>query len=260
MSLGRFTHARRCRAKATDLFRRGNTRLHLILACVLCLTFIVGTAYLADCVFCTIPRAQIKQESIIKYFLVDVATGSIQVLLAIFLDLPLLFGAAMIFIGTAYDEDKPLSTLFCAFASPRLYFRALGIMLRILIWPILLLGICFLLIMTALLINDVLVVCILFFLAALVFLSTLLYGANDAVLIQAYHHPDTRIRDLFRASHSLTGGRRLSQFRFRLSYVGWAFLAIPTLGLSLLLHTIPHFTLAYTLFLCEDSKQIQDSV
>lgn len=260
MSLGRFTHARRCRAKATDLLRRGNTRLHLILACILCLTFIIGTAYLADCVFCTIPRAQIKQESVIQYFLVDVATGSIQVLLAVFLDLPLLFGTAMIFIGTAYDEYKPLSTMFCAFASPRVYFRALGIMLRILIWPVLLLGICCLLVLATRLINDVLVVCILFFLAALVFLATLLYGANDAVLVQAYLHPDDSIRDLFRSSHILTGGCRLSQLRFRLSYVGWAFLAIPTLGLSLLFHTIPHFTLAYTLFLCENSQQIQDSV
>ena len=256
MIASRFMPSPLCRRKATDRLHRGNTRLHLALACIVCLTFIIGTVYLADCVFCTIPRAEIRQESIIKYFLVDVTTGLIQVLLAVFLDLPLLFGTAMIFIGAAYDEDRPLSTVFCAFEGSRAYFRAIAIMLRLLIWPLLSIGLAALLVLATRVITDVLAVAILFFAASLLLLSTLLYGANDAVLPLAFCHPDTPIRQLFRESHAMTKGRRFSQLRFKLSYVGWALLGVVTLGLSLLFHTIPHSSLAYALFLQPNGDHI----
>jgi hypothetical protein len=256
----RFTHARRCRAKAGDILRRGDTRLHLSLATILCVTLIFGIVYLANCAFCIIPWADIRAESIILYFLYDIAVGLFQVLVVTFFGLPLIFGTAMVFIGSALDEPRPLSVMLCAYSGPRAYFRSLGIMLRLIILPVSLFGISLLLVLAARLVSDILIVSSLFFLAALCLLGALLYGANDAVLWQAFLHPEQRVRHLFRASHAITRGRRLSQLRFRLSYVGWGLLAIPTLGLSLILHTVPHFTLAYTLFLCEDSEKILDSV
>ncbi len=258
MTLSRFTPSRRCRIQATDRLRQGNTRLHLCLALIIFLTFVIGTVFLAHCVFCTIPWNQIRQESIIKYFLWDVIVASIQVLLAVFLDLPLLFGTAMIFIGAAYDEPRPLSTMFCAFESPRAYVRALGIMLRLLIWPVLMLGAAALVVLTirANLVTDARIVAVLFFAASLLALSTLMYGANDAVLPLVFRRPECRIRELFRTSHALTKRRRLAQFFFKLSYLARILMGILTLGLSLILHTIPHLSLAYTLFLDADSKQI----
>ena len=256
----RFTHARRCRAKAGDILRRGDTRLHLSLAIILCVTFIFGIVYLANCAFCVIPWAEIRAESIILYFLYDVAVGLFQVLVVTFFGLPLIFGTAMVLIGSALDEPQPLSVILCAFERPRAYFRALGIMLRLIILPVLLFGLSLLMILATRLVSDVLIVSALLFTAALFLLCVLLYGANDAVLWQAFLHPERRVRHLFRASHAITRARRLSQLRFRLSYIGWGLLAIPTLGLSLILHTIPHFTLAYTLFLCEDSEKTLDSV
>ena len=251
----RFTHARRCRAKAGDILRRGDTRLHLSLATILCVTLIFGIVYLANCVFCVIPWADIRAESIILYFLYDIAVGLFQVLLVTFFGLPLIFGTAMVFIGSALDEPQPLSVMLVAFSGPHAYFRALGIMLRLVMLPVSLLGIGLLLVLAARLVSNILIVSSLFFLAGLCLLGVLLYGANDAVLRQAFLHPEQRPRHLFRASHTITRGRRLSQLCFRLSYIGWALLAIPTLGLSLILHTIPHASLAYTLFLCEDSEK-----
>lgn len=251
-----FSSIRQSRIKASDSLRRGDTRLHLSLAFVFCLTFIVGSIFLAYCAFCTIPWTAIRQESIIKYFLWDILTASIQILNLVFLGLPLLYGTAMIFIGEAYNEPRPLSTIFCAFASPLAYVRALGIMLRLLIWPLLMIGGALLAVVSTRLTQNGYVAFVLFLAASLLVLSILVYGKNDAVLLLAFRHPEHRIRQLFRSSHVSTRGRRFSQLSFKLAYLGWGLLGILSLGLTLILHTLPHYTLAYTLFLDTNSEQI----
>jgi hypothetical protein len=203
-----------------------------------------------ECAFCVIPWAELYHSDVVRHLLWLVVMLVIEVLYIVFAALPMLFGAAMIFQAAAQGQREPLSTLLSPFASWRAYRRALGVMLRWLALPALTLGLCALLVLAADHANIVGLMAIMLFISALLLTSvSLLCCRDNAVLPLAYLCPDARPSALFLASHRLTHGHLIALWRFKLSHIGWALLSVASLGVILILHALPYFSLSHTLYL-----------
>ena len=239
-----------CRLRAKELLSLPDMRLHLVFTSMLCLAFTVGGLYMIECAFCVVPWAELYHSDVVRHLLWLVLMLVIEVLYIVLAALPMLFGAAMIYQAAAQGKREPLSTLLSPFASFRTYRRALGVMLRLLALPALTIGLCALLILAADRADMVwLMAVILLFSALLLTAVSLLCCRDDAVLPLAYLRPDAPPSALFSASLRLTHGRLIALWRFKLSHIGWALLSVASLGVVLMLHALPYFSLSHTLYL-----------
>lgn len=239
--------------RASDLLALPHMRLHLILATLCCMTFWIGSVYMSEITFNVVPWASLHEKNYVLYVALDVLYYAIDAIIILLLGLPLLYGCAMIFEGAARGVREPMTTLFCAFESPRRYRRALGVTLGVAFLPAAFLA---LLALFAYQVkwaeNPGQVVLILLFAVSPWLALSLGWGRYDAVLTLAYDDPAATVRELFARSRTITKGRLWGLLRFKLSYVGWAVLSVLTLGLVLIFHALPHFSLSYSLYLTAD--------
>lgn len=239
--------------RASDLLARPHMRLHLILATLCCMAFWIGSVYMSEITFNVVPWASLHEENYVLYVALDVLYYTIDAIIILLLGLPLLYGCAMIFEGAARGVREPMITLFCAFDSPRCYRRTLGLMLRLLGAHALPVGLCAWLtwaryeIAGSSSLWETLPMTLVFLL-----IVSIVLGRYDAVLTLAYDDPSATVRELFARSRALTRGRWFALWKFKLSYVGWAALSVLTLGLALIFHALPHFSLSYSLYLTAD--------
>lgn len=240
--------------RANELLARPHMRLHLILAVLCCLTFWIGSIYMSEITFNAVPWNSLYENQYALYVLLDILYYVLDTLIILLIGLPLLFGCAMIFEGAARGVREPMATLFCAFDSPRHYFRVLGMTLRLLLATALPVLLCVGAVWASIL-TDTLSALWGIFPSALLFLfaASVVLCRNDAVLTLAYDDPTASVRALFARSHQLTQGRWLALWKFKLSYIGWAVLSVLSLGLVLIFHALPHFSLSYSLLLTSEA-------
>ena len=253
IALSRPPSADTSRRRANELLALPHMRLHLILAILCCLTFWIGGIYLSERTFNAVPWASLYEGNRLLYTLLDVVYYVVDGLIILFLGLPLLYGCAMILEGAARGVREPMTTLFCAFESPRRYRKTLGLMLRFIGAHALPVALCAWLIWARYQTDgpdtlwETLPTTLVF-----LFVASIVLGRNDAVLTLAYDDPTASVRDVFARSRTLTKGRLWGLFRFKSSFVGWALLSVLTLGLVLIFHALPHFSLSYSLYLTAD--------
>ena len=241
------------RRRADELLALPHLRLHLILAALCCMTFWIGSIYISECAFNVVPWAQIYADNRLLYVLLDVVYYTADGLIILLLGLPLIYGGAMMFEGAARGVREPMSTLFCAFESPRRYRRALGVTLGVALLPAVFWALCALFAYQVRWAESPGQAVLILLYAVLPWLALSLgWGRYDAVLTLAYEDPDATVRELFARSRALTKGRLWSLLRFKSSFVGWALLSVLSLGLVLIFHALPHFSLSYSLYLTAD--------
>ena len=240
-------NARSSRLQAAALLRLPGLRLHLVTTAILCLCFWVGIVYIGECVFAAAPWETLREQAPLWYEWLDKAFYLLDVLVILLVGLPLLFGACMIFVAAADGKKEPMTTLFCAFASPAAYGRALTVMLGLLFPTLVQAGGTLYLVQLASATEQVGMTVLWYGLAVVLILAVwLLSGCHDAVLRLCYLHPDTPAHRLFCTSRRLTKHRLVSLFLFKLHYVGWALLSVLSLGIVLIFHALPAFALAHT--------------
>ena len=255
-ALSRPSPAAVSRHRANELLTLPHMRLHLILAILCCMTFWIGSIYISECTFNAVPWESLYESRYALYVLLDILFYVVDGLIIVLIGLPLLFGCAMIFEGAARGVREPMFTLFCAFDSPRCYRHTLGLMLRLLGAHALPAALCAWL-MWARYETDgpsTLWETVPMTLVFLLIVSVIL-GRNDAVLTLAYEHPAATVRELFARSRALTRGKWFALWNFKLSYIGWAVLSLLSLGLVLIFHALPHFSLSYSLFLTSEAGE-----
>ena len=242
------------RQRARELLSLPHMRLHLILATLCCLAFWIGGVYINECAFNAVPWEHLYHNNFLLYTLLDVLYYVTDGLVVLMLGLPLLYGCAMIFEGAARGVREPMATLFYAFTSAHAYRRALGVVFCLLIFPLLSLSacagvawVCFDAIDPSTLYTTI-PLSLLF----MAFMAVLL-GQNDAVLTLAYDDPDATVSSLLARSRAITKGRLWDLFRFKLTFIGWGALSVLSLGLVLLFHALPHFSLSYSLLLTQEA-------
>ena len=241
--------SRQCKRRAKAILALPGIRLNLILCALLYLTFFVGSLYMVECAFSAIPWAELYQTDVLMHVVWLIVLMAVEGCTVVFFLLPMVYGATMIFQGAVMGRKEPLSLLFVAFGSARNYRRAFGVMIRLLILPAATLGVCALLVLAVKETDRAWLMLLMLFIAALLFLTvSLICCRDDAVLALAYRCPDARVRDLFAASHRQTKSACLPLFRFKLSFLLWALLSVASLGLVMILHALPYFTIAHTLF------------
>ena len=242
------------RRRANELLALPHMRLHVILAILCCLTFWIGGIYLSERTFNAVPWAKLHENDWLLYTLLDVVYYVVDGLIVIFLGLPLLYGCAMIFEGAARGVREPMSTLFCAFGSPRRYRRALGVVLGVAVLPAILFALCALFAYQVKFAETPGQAVLILLYTALPFFILACLGCvcYDAVFTLAYDDPTASVRELFARSRAITKGRLCELFRFKLSFVVWTLLSVLTLGLVLIFHALPYFSLSYSLYLTAD--------
>ena len=241
--------AAQCKRRAREILAIDGLRLNLILCALLYLTFFVGAIYMAECAFSAVPWAELYESNILLHFVWLAFLFAVEGCVLLFVLLPMSYGAAMVFHGAAMGRKEPLSLLFFAFGSARSYRRAFGVMFRLLLLPAAALGIGAVAVLAVKGTAKTWLMPLVFFVAALLFLAVSLFCCrDDAVLALAYRTPDARVGDLFIASHKQTRSAWIRLFRFKLSFLLWALLSVATLGLLMILHALPYFTIAHTLF------------
>ena len=241
------------RKRANELLALPHLRLHLILAILCCLTFWIGGIYISERTFNAVPWAKLHENDWLLYTLLDVVYYVVDGLIILFLGLPLLYGCAMIFEGAARGVREPMTTLFCAFESPRRYRRALGVMLGVALLPAILFVMCVLFAYQIKFTQSPWQAVLILLYTALPMLAVLLGRSRyDAALTLAYDDPTVSVKDLFARSRAITKGRLWELFRFKLSFVVWTLLSVLTLGLVLIFHALPYFSLSYSLYLTAD--------
>ena len=238
------------RLQASALLRLPGLRIHLVLTAILCLCFWTGIVYICECVFAAVPWATLSEQSPLWYEILDQAFYYLDVVVIVLVGIPLLYGACMIFAAAVDGQKAPMTTLFCGFAGPRAYARALGIMLGMLL-PALAIaaGILYLVRLTK---NGEMAELAWLYYALIVLLPLvicLLSGAHDGALRLSYLRPDMSAHRIFAASRRAAKGRLAKLFLFKLSYLAWAVLSVLSLGIVLIFHALPSFALAYTLYL-----------
>ena len=239
--------ARSSRLQARGLLRLPGLRLHLILTAMLCLCFWVGIVYVCECIFAAVPWETLHEQSPLWYTLLDQAFYLVDLAVILLVGIPLAYGACMIYMAAADGEKSPFATLFCAFAGPRAYLRAQGVMLGLLLPVLAVTGAAWHLIDLAgkaeLPETSWLYYGLVILLAAF---ACLLLGLNDGVLRLAYLSPDRSLFGIFAASRQTARGRLWSLLFFKLRYIGWAILSVLSLGIVLIFHALPAFALAHT--------------
>lgn len=241
------SHSKTSKLTAAALLHLPGVRMHLVLTAILCLCFWVGIVYIGECVFAAIPWEALHEQSPLWYTLLDQTFYLLDVIVIVLVGLPLLYGACMIYEAAADGKKEPMTTLFCAFSSPSAYRRSLAAMIGLLLPPLLVAG-------SALWLNHLakgteqIWMAVLYYglTLLLVVAACLLLGCHDAVLRLCYLHPDTSVFRLFSASRRVTRRRLFELFLFKLSYTGWWLLSVLSLGIVLIFHALPVFTLAYT--------------
>jgi hypothetical protein len=231
-----------------------HVRLHLILTVLCCMTFWIGSIYISECTFNAVPWESLYENRYLLYALLDVLFYAVDALIIVLIGLPLLFGCAMIFEGAARGVREPMTTLFCAFDSPRRYRKTLGLMLWLLGAHLLTPVLCAILAWA--LYDSIGTVSLWVTLpVALITLlvASVILGRNDAVLALAYDDPSASVYEWFARSHRITKGKYLTLWQFKLSYIGWGLLSVLSLGLVLILHALPHFSLSYSLLLSTEA-------
>ena len=244
------------RQRARELLSLPHMRLHLILAALCCLAFWIGGVYINECAFNAVPWERLYHDDLLLYTLLDALYYVTDGLVVLMLGLPLLYGCAMIFEGAARGVRKPMATLFCAFTSARAYRRALGVILCLLGFPLLALSACA---GVAWMCFDAIDASTLYTtiplsLLFLAFMAVML-GQNDAVLALAYDDPDATVLSLLARSRKMTKGRLLDLLRFKLAFLGWGLLSVLSLGLVLIFHALPMFSLSYSLLLTQEAGE-----
>jgi uncharacterized membrane protein len=144
--------------------------------------------------------------------------------------------------------------LFCPLDSPRRYRKTLGLMLWLLGAHLLTPVLCAILAWA--LYDSIGTVSLWVTLpVALITLlvASVILGRNDAVLALAYDDPSASVYEWFARSHRITKGKYLTLWQFKLSYIGWGLLSVLSLGLVLILHALPHFSLSYSLLLSTEA-------
>ena len=248
------TAASRIRLRARALLAMPHMRMHLILTVLCCMTFWIGSIYISECTFNAVPWESLYESRYLVYLLLNLLFYTADALIILLIGLPLLYGCAMIFEGAARGVREPMTTLFCAFDSPRRYRKTLGLMLWLLGAHLLTPVLCAILVWA--LYDSIgtvsfwvtLPVTLIMLLAASVIL-----GRNDAVLALAYDDPSASVHEWFVRSHRITKGKHLSLWQFKLSYIGWGLLSVLSLGLVLILHALPLFSLSYSLLLTAEA-------
>jgi hypothetical protein len=241
--------AAQCKRRAKEILTIDGLRLNLILCVLFYLTFFVGGIYMVECAFSAVPWAELYEQNILLHFAWLAILFLIEACVLMFALLPMLYGVAMIFQGATMGQKVPLSLLFFAFGSARNYRRAFGVIFRLLALPAATLGLCALLVLAVKDASSPWLVLLTFFIAALLFLTvSLICCRDDAVLALAYRCPDARVRDLFAASHRITKSAWRKLLLFKLSFWFWTLMSVATLGLLTILHALPYFTIAHTLF------------
>ncbi len=232
---------------AAALLRLPGMRLHLVLTAILCLCFWVGIIYIGECTFAAIPWEALHEQSPIWYTVLDQMFYLLDVIVIVLMGLPLLYGACMVYQAAVDGRKAPMATLFCAFSSPSAYRRALAVMLELLLPALLAAGAILYLLRLAKSTEQIGMTVLYAALALLlIFGACLLMGCHDAALRLCYLHPDVPARQLFAASRRVTKGHLFSLLLFKASYLGWWILSILSLGIILIFHALPTFTLAYT--------------
>ena len=241
--------AAQCKRRAKEILAIDGLRLNLILCALFYLTFFVGGIYTVECAFSAVPWAELYEQNVLLHFAWLAILFLIEACVLVFALLPMSYGAAMIFHGAVMGRKEPLSQLFFAFGGARNYRRAFGVMFRLLALPAATLGLCALLVFAVKDASSPWLVLLMFFITALLFLTvSLICCRDDAVLALAYRCPDARVRDLFAASHRITKSAWRKLLLFKLSFWLWTLLSVASLGLLTILHALPYFTIAHTLF------------
>ena len=250
-------HSRRI--AAAQLGER-HTRLHLILAAVMCLTMSLGTLYLSELVMRIIPWNVLYDTHRALYTLLDVFYYLFDTAIVLLLILPLVFGTARIFYAASQGKRMALSELFSPFQSRRSHRRAMLVMLTLTLPRLIALFIVRGLWMGAdgrpwgirLLLYAL---AILFFIAV-----SLLLTLDDMVLPLALENESLGLRALWRMSFARCFGRMLCLWRFKLGYLGWAFLGLASLGTVWIGHTLPLYALAHAAYINEMSSSPEKSI
>ncbi len=234
----------RSRRIAEARLREGDTRLHLILASVLCLSLSLGALYLTELVFLPLPWQALYDRDPSLYHLLDAFCYALEVAFVILIILPLVFGTARIFHATAEGDRLALSELFSPFRSGRSYRRAMLVML---LWTLprlfaglLIYGLC-----SGADGRPLGIKLLLYALALLLFAAdSLLFTLDSAVLPLAFDDDSLGPRALWRTSALRCYDRMLELWRFKLGYLGWGLLSVLSLGTLLICHTLPLYALA----------------
>ncbi len=235
------------RIASANLRTRG-MRLHLILAALLTMTFVVGTMYLTENLFAVVPWVSLHEYAYELFAVLDVAFYLMDAAVLVFLGCPLLYGCAAIFHAAADGRKLPLVTLFDAFGHARTYGRAIAVML-IIIAPRAFVFFLLHMLWSSAAVSPPGIALLLGLLSlALIAIATLLFGLDDALLSLALQHRDSRITVLYRQSLTLTRHRLTRIWLCKLTYIGWTLLSVFTLGVLFFGHTLPYYCLSHAVW------------
>lgn len=236
------------RIASTQLRTRG-LRLHLILAALLTLAFWVGCLYLTENIFAVVPWVALYEDAYTLFVLLNVLYYTVDVAVAVCLGFGLLYGCATVFYAASRGEQLPLTALFCAFESGRRYGRAITVMVLI-AFPRAIAVTVLRVLWQQLTTSQGTGVTLLWLLLTLAFFAaaTILFGLDDAYLPLALAEPHENVLRLYRRSVRLSSQCLVRIWLYKLTYLGWGLLSVLTLGVLLIGHALPHYTLSHTIW------------
>ena len=238
----------RSRRIAEARLREDGTRVHLILASLLCLALSLGTVYLVELSLAPVPWQQLYDEAPALYALFDALYYALELAAVVLIALPLLFGTARIFDAASRGDRLALSEIFSPFKSGRGYLRAMLVMLSLAV-PRTIALLLIRALWSAAAGLDTPVRLMLYALAVLLFFAiSLLLTLDDAVLPLALGDESLSLRALWRRSARVRTDGMMQRLRFKLGFLGWCVLSVLSLGTLLLCHTLPLYALAHAAY------------
>ena len=246
----------RSRRIAEAMLSENGTRLHLILAALVCLVLSLGTLYLTELVLLPVPWRTLYDHVPTLYALFDTLYYLIEIALFVFVILPLVFGLSRIFYVASEGKRLPLFAMFSPFRDGRSYRRATSVMLLLALPRAL--AFLFLHVMYRQAEGHSLWLRLLIYALAILLAAalSLLLTLDDAVLALALADDSLPLRVLWRTSAQHCYDRMFPLFRFKLGFLGWGVLSALSLGTVLLCHVLPLYALAHRAYTDADAPCI----
>ena len=234
---------------AMDILRMDGTRLHLVLAALVCLTLCCGGLYLLENVFVIVPWATLYYDAPTAFYAFDALYTAVDIGFVVLIACPLIYGTATVFFATADGQKLPLSAMFDGFSSAKRYLRAV-LIVSAKVLPRALVLMLLVALVRAALGAETLAVALLWWLLSFAALvgGAIVLGLDDTLLPLALSNEAVGFFKLYRASLSRCAPRLIRILRFKLSFLLWGLASVTTLGVLLFSHALPYFCLTHAVW------------